>query len=42
MVVDPFEGAARAAVCEEPPSPGLREGVQGTLNFYYDESDWVL
>ena len=23
-------------MCEEPPSPSLREGVQGTLDFYYD------
>ena len=23
-------------MCEEPPSPGLHEGVQGTLDFYYD------
>ena len=23
-------------MCEEPPSPGLREGVQGTLDFGYD------
>ena len=23
-------------MCEEAPSPGLREGVQGTLDFYYD------
>ena len=22
-------------MCEEPPSSGLREGVQGTLDFYY-------
>ena len=21
-------------MCEEPPSPGLREGVQGTLDFF--------
>ena len=36
MVVDPFEGAACATVCEDPPSPGLRKGVQGTLDFGYD------
>ena len=33
MVADPFEGAAWAAVREEPLSPGLREGVPGTLDF---------
>ena len=30
MVVDSFEGAA---MCEEPPRPGLQKGVQGSLDF---------
>ena len=30
MVVDSFEGAA---MCEEPPSPDLRKGIQGSLDF---------
>ena len=33
MVVDLFEGTIETVVCEEPPSPGLREGVLGTLSF---------
>ena len=28
-IADLFEGAGLAAACEEPLSPGLREGVQG-------------
>ena len=23
-------------MCEEPPSPGLHNGIRGTLDFYYD------
>ena len=23
-------------MCEEPPRPGLHEGIRGTLDFYYD------